>query len=174
MPSIFHGNELHAIAPEAVAAALSLIGDCLLIGTFAMSNNVRKVVALRLIVPLAVANLFGCIFFFVLILGDEAVDKDPVLCAATTAGAATTGAPEADALGSMASECARILACSEHAPPLEVLGWSAAQAKPPPGIDVVRRRFRQLAMRLHPDKCDLPDAEEAMKRVNKAFAMLDA
>ena len=86
VPSIFHGNELHAVAPEAVAAALSLIGDCLLIGTFASSSAIRKVVALRLIVPLAVANLFGCVFFFLLILGDAAVDKDPVLCSAATAG----------------------------------------------------------------------------------------
>ena len=33
-------------------------------------------------------------------------------------------------------------------------------------------RFRHLAMRLHPDKCALPTADEAFKRVNEAYQLL--
>lgn len=76
-----------------------------------------------------------------------------------------------DELGSTESECERILSCSERALPLAVLGLSNDR---PPTLDAVRKRYRQLAMRLHPDKCRLLGAEEAMKRVNNAVRALGA
>ena len=38
-----------------------------------------------------------------------------------------------------------------------------------PTEEDVRRRYRTLAMRLHPDKCSVPRAEEAFKRVSEAY-----
>jgi len=86
VPSIYHGLTVQSVYPEIVAAALSLVGDVLLIGTFAVSPPVRKVVALRLIVPLAVANLFGSIFFFLLVFGDPLTEKNPAVCDIAAAG----------------------------------------------------------------------------------------
>ena len=37
------------------------------------------------------------------------------------------------------------------------------------GAAAVRRRYRELALLVHPDKCELPRAEDAFKRVNAAF-----
>ena len=39
-------------------------------------------------------------------------------------------------------------------------------------MDDVRRRYKLLAKALHPDKCDLPRADEAFKRVAEAFRLL--
>jgi hypothetical protein len=75
-----------------------------------------------------------------------------------------------ESVGSAEAECARILACSAHATPLAVLGLREAGH---PSIEDVRRRFRHLAMRLHPDKCSLPRADEAFKRASEAVRLLD-
>jgi curved DNA-binding protein CbpA len=63
-----------------------------------------------------------------------------------------------------------VLACPAAAAPLEVLGLKEAAM---PTLEDVRRRFRHLAMRLHPDKCGLACAEEAFKRVSEAYQLLD-
>ncbi len=36
----------------------------------------------------------------------------------------------------------------------------------------MKRAYRKLAMRLHPDKCHLNGAEDAFKKVGAAFAFL--
>ena len=63
-------------------------------------------------------------------------------------------------------ECARILALQPNAPPLSVLGLGGVNF---PSDDDVRKRYKELAMLLHPDKCSLPRSEEAFKRVNEAY-----
>lgn len=85
-------------------------------------------------------------------------------------GAAAAMIGRGDEPGPVEAECARILKCPLGAPPLDVLGLRPCLR---PGVDAVRKRFRQLAMRLHPDKCDLPGSTEAFKRVNAAFRQLD-
>jgi len=83
-------------------------------------------------------------------------------------------------VGSAESECARVLRCAPTATPLQVLGlqqaassgsatWSDGLSAGTITLDDARRRFRQLAVRLHPDKCDLPGADEAFRRVSEAF-----
>ena len=79
-------------------------------------------------------------------------------------------AGSADAEMTIESECERILLCPPAAPPLKVLGLREEHY---PTVDDVRRRFRHLAMRLHPDKCSLARAEEAFKRLSAAYRLLD-
>ena len=60
------------LTPEIVAAGLSMSADLLLIGTFCMSPQVRKIIALRLILPLAVSSLIGCLIYLpYLLLPDD-------------------------------------------------------------------------------------------------------
>merc|ERR1719399_1414017 len=40
------------------------------------------------------------------------------------------------------------------------------------GEDVVKKAYKKLALRLHPDKCKAPGAEEAFKKLSKAFQCL--
>ena len=40
------------------------------------------------------------------------------------------------------------------------------------GDDAVKKAYRRLALRLHPDKCQARHAEEAFKRVSAAYAAL--
>ena len=69
------------------------------------------------------------------------------------------------------AECQRVLALPASAPPTLVLGLGARAADCP--ADEARRRYRRLARLLHPDKCDLPRAEEAFKRVQSAWLQFD-
>ena len=74
-----------------------------------------------------------------------------------------------ESLGTAEVECARILACPPQTAPLAILGL---RERSHPTADDVRRRFRHLAMRLHPDKTDLPRADEAFKRASEAMRLL--
>lgn len=43
---------------------------------------------------------------------------------------------------------------------------------PPADDEAIKRAYRRLALRLHPDKCRAPRAEEAFKAVSRAFSVL--
>ena len=49
-----------------------------------------------------------------------------------------------------------------------------AGAPPGRGSDVaeIKRRYRELALKHHPDKCDLPDAAERFAEINEAYRVL--
>uniref|UniRef100_A0A7S4BUW2 J domain-containing protein n=1 Tax=Chrysotila carterae TaxID=13221 RepID=A0A7S4BUW2_CHRCT len=78
--------------------------------------------------------------------------------------AATNHASGVDGGFDAAFECQRVLRLPDLALPAHVLGL-------PHAFDpaAARKRFRQLARVLHPDKCPLPNAETAFKRINDAF-----
>ena len=40
--------------------------------------------------------------------------------------------------------------------------------RPDTSEDDARKRYRLLAVKLHPDKCSIPRAEEAFKRISEA------
>lgn len=40
-----------------------------------------------------------------------------------------------------------------------------------PTLDEVKRNFKRLAMKYHPDRNKTPEAEEYMKRINQAYAI---
>ncbi len=71
---------------------------------------------------------------------------------------------EAIAPPEVAEAIARVLAAADAYGALGVdRGASQAQCK---------KAYRRLALRLHPDKCSSPNAEEAFKRVSAAYAAL--
>ena len=60
----------------------------------------------------------------------------------------------------------RVLACLPHAHYAVLDVPHAADA------DALKKAYRTLALKLHPDKCPAPGADEAFKRVSTAFAVL--
>ena len=62
------------------------------------------------------------------------------------------------------AECARIMKIESY---YEVLGVGKDA-----GPDEIKKAYRKLALRLHPDKNVAPGASEAFKRLNKAFSCL--
>ena len=74
--------------------------------------------------------------------------------------------PDAADTSPEAVEVRRVLACTpgEY---YKILGVQAAASD-----DDVRKSYRQLALRLHPDKCRAGGADEAFKRIGHAFAKL--
>jgi hypothetical protein len=61
-------------------------------------------------------------------------------------------------------EVARILRLPASAAAVQVLELPAAHS-----AEEARRRFHRLARLIHPDKCQLPRAEEAFKRVVSSY-----
>ena len=87
----------------------------------------------------------------------------PAATASRRASRGSGGAP-ADVPQDVAAAIARVLAAADAYEALGVeSGASQAQCK---------KAYRRLALRLHPDKCQLPNAEEAFKRVSAAYAGL--
>ena len=78
--------------------------------------------------------------------------------------AAAAAAPTPAAPPEVAEAIARVLAADDA---YEALGVArgASQA-------CCKKAYRRLALRLHPDKCQLSNAEEAFKRVSAAYAAL--
>ncbi|KAH9261380.1 hypothetical protein BASA81_000012 [Batrachochytrium salamandrivorans] len=60
--------------------------------------------------------------------------------------------------------CRRILLCKTH---YEALGIEKQSSQ-----EEIKKSYRKLALRFHPDKCGAPKAEEAFKKLNKAFEVL--
>ena len=56
------------------------------------------------------------------------------------------------------------------------LGLPRPRAGAPPGrgsdVAEIKRRYRELALKHHPDKCDLPDAAERFAEINEAYRVL--
>jgi hypothetical protein len=64
----------------------------------------------------------------------------------------------------------RLLKLGPTASARQVLGLPAGAAF---DLAAAKRQFRTLALLLHPDKCDLPNAGDAFKRVLDAFASIE-
>lgn len=60
--------------------------------------------------------------------------------------------------------CRRILLCKTHYEALAIERTSSQ--------DEIKKAYRKLALRFHPDKCGAPKAEEAFKKLSKAFEVL--
>ena len=95
----------------------------------------------------------------------ELVDRVRVLLRERAAApAAAAAAPTPAAPPGVAEAIARVLAAADAYEALGVeSGASQAQCK---------KAYRRLALKLHPDKCRAPRAEEAFKRVSAAYAGL--
>lgn len=79
--------------------------------------------------------------------------------------AAAAAAPQQRAFTKEQEEgCRRILLCKTH---YEALGIEKQSSQ-----DEIKKSYRKLALRFHPDKCGAPKAEEAFKKLNKAFEVL--
>ena len=67
---------------------------------------------------------------------------------------------------------AMVLAGGAAAPTLEP--WSCLGLPPSAGREHSRKRYLQLVLRLHPDKCVHARADEAFKRVEAAWRTIEA
>ena len=94
----------------------------------------------------------------------ELADRVRVLLRERAAAPAAAPAPPPTAPPEVAEAIARVLAAADAYEALGVeRGASPAACK---------KAYRKLALRLHPDKCQAPHAEEAFKRVSAAYAAL--
>ena len=94
----------------------------------------------------------------------ELADRVRVLLRERAAAPAAAPAPPPTAPPEVAEAIARVLAAADAYEALGVeRGASPAACK---------KAYRRLALRLHPDKCQAPNAEEAFKRVSAAYAAL--
>ena len=94
----------------------------------------------------------------------ELADRVRVLLRERAAAPAAAPAPPPTAPPEVAEAIARVLAAADAYEALGVdRGASPAACK---------KAYRRLALRLHPDKCRAPHAEEAFKRVSAAYAAL--
>ena len=90
--------------------------------------------------------------------------------AAAAAGNATAArVPLVDADGPIDDLVAMVLAgAAPTIDPSSCLGLPPAS-----GREQARKRYRQLALRLHPDKCGHPSADEAFKRIEEAWRFIE-
>ena len=94
----------------------------------------------------------------------ELADRVRVLLRERAAAPAAAPAPPPTAPPEVAEAIERALAAADACEALGVeRGASQAACK---------KAYRRLALRLHPDKCQAPHAEEAFKRVSAAYAAL--
>ena len=77
---------------------------------------------------------------------------------------APSAAPPPTAPPEVAEAIARVLAAADA---YEALGVARGASRA-----CCKKAYRRLALRLHPDKCQLSNAEEAFKRVSAAYAAL--
>ena len=96
----------------------------------------------------------------------ELVDRVRVLLRerAAAPAAAPAPAPAPTAPPEVAEAIARVLAAADAYGALGVESGASRAA--------CKKAYRRLALRLHPDKCQLSNAEEAFKRVSAAYAGL--
>jgi hypothetical protein len=100
----------------------------------------------------------------------DCVERSELVARLITARAQRTAAPPAAAPTAPpppeSAEVQRVLACAprDHYAVLDVPHDADA--------DALKRAYRTLALRLHPDKCPARGADEAFKRVSTAFAVL--
>ena len=96
----------------------------------------------------------------------ELIDRVRVLLRerAAAPAAAPTAAPPPTAPPEVAEAIARVLAAADA---YEALGVESGASRA-----ACKKAYRRLALRLHPDKCQLSNAEEAFKRVSAAYAGL--
>ena len=84
---------------------------------------------------------------------------------------------EGQSVGSAEAECARVLQLPVSASARAVLGLAGgrAEASPEALVEQARKRFRQLAVRLHPDKWLGAEgqSEDAFKRVCQALRLIE-
>ena len=98
---------------------------------------------------------------------NELVDRVRVLQrerAAAPRAPAPAAAPPPTAPPEVAEAIARVLAAADA---YEALGVESGASQA-----CCKKAYRRLALKLHPDKCQLSNAEEAFKRVSAAYAAL--
>jgi hypothetical protein len=80
--------------------------------------------------------------------------------------AAAAAAAAAAAIGSDTDteEVKRVLACKTH--------YDVLQLKPGCGSAALKKRYREMAVRLHPDKCKADEASAAFQRAHTAYQEL--
>ena len=92
--------------------------------------------------------------------------QSPVNSEATRKAASSPPAPTATANYTREQEimCREILQKADY---YDILGLQKAASQ-----DEIKKSYRKLALRLHPDKNQAPSASEAFKKINKSFACL--
>jgi DnaJ-class molecular chaperone len=88
-----------------------------------------------------------------------AAKQQAAAAAATAAAAAAASGTDVDA-----EEVKRVLACKSH--------YEVLQLQPGCGSAVLKKRYREMAVRLHPDKCKAEKASDAFQRAHTAYQEL--
>jgi len=72
--------------------------------------------------------------------------------------------PDGSDGGEVGEQVRRICSCGEY--------YETLQVKRAAKADEIKKAYRKLALKLHPDKCQLSGGEEAFKKVSAAFSCL--